>query len=343
MKITYNEKLKAYMVEKKTAFTKEEVEIITNALLTARFISKKDTRDIIGKLHRLTGFYRDKTITDIVRLDDRVKIRNDDVKIKQNISLIREAISKDRKIQFNYVKYNTKKSLVIEKQNCVVSPYEAVWYQDYYYMLGNYDGDRISHYRVDRMKEVKILEDRRKNISEIIGAGKQFNVAEYMSRLFGMSSGVEDVVVIMFKKNCIGDVIDSLGDKVSIQDNGPEYFTLRARVLINKKFVKWVLSFGDGAVVKEPVSLRQEIVETIKSQIEAYKIKNYNQEGLNKIINKAIVLATTAHAKQKRKGTNIPYIFHPLEAGVISSQIIYDEDIVCAAILHDNKNPGQRQ
>ena len=53
------------------------------------------------------------------------------------------------------------------------------------------------------------------------------------------------------------------------------------------------------------------------------------------MISKAISLANIAHAGQKRKGTNIPYILHPLEAGIIVSQMKYDEDLICAAILHD--------
>lgn len=53
------------------------------------------------------------------------------------------------------------------------------------------------------------------------------------------------------------------------------------------------------------------------------------------MINKAIVFATKAHSGQFRKGSNTPYILHPLEAGIIVSQIKNDEDLICAAILHD--------
>ena len=55
----------------------------------------------------------------------------------------------------------------------------------------------------------------------------------------------------------------------------------------------------------------------------------------NVMIHKAIILAATAHEKQKRKGADIPYILHPMEAAVIVSQIKYDEDLICAALLHD--------
>ncbi len=54
-----------------------------------------------------------------------------------------------------------------------------------------------------------------------------------------------------------------------------------------------------------------------------------------KVINRAIIMATTCHANQKRKGTDIPYILHPLEAGIIVANMKFDEDAICAAILHD--------
>lgn len=58
------------------------------------------------------------------------------------------------------------------------------------------------------------------------------------------------------------------------------------------------------------------------------------------MINRAITFATVSHANQTRKGTNIPYILHCLEAGVIATSLATEEgqintDVVCAAILHD--------
>jgi myo-inositol-1(or 4)-monophosphatase len=53
------------------------------------------------------------------------------------------------------------------------------------------------------------------------------------------------------------------------------------------------------------------------------------------MIEEAIYFATTAHAGQKRKGTDIPYILHPLEAGAIATKFEFNEAVICAAILHD--------
>lgn len=241
--------------------------------MTAKFIPKEDTQNIINDLLLETGLNRDKTLTKNIRIMDKVKSTNPDV--ISNIEKIREAIKKNQKIQFDYVKYDISKKLNIDKQSCIVSPYEDVWYQDYYYMLGNYSDDKISHYRVDRIRNIKLLKDKRKNISEIVGIGREFNATEYMSKLIGMSSGNEERVVIRFKNEYIGEVIDSLGEGVTILKDGLSHFTLSARVLVNKKFTRWVLGFGDGALVKSHDNLRNEIIKSVQCQADLYQIETH--------------------------------------------------------------------
>lgn len=53
------------------------------------------------------------------------------------------------------------------------------------------------------------------------------------------------------------------------------------------------------------------------------------------MIKKAITFATQAHEGQVRKGTTRPFILHPLEVGKIVATMTEDEEVICAAILHD--------
>ena len=53
------------------------------------------------------------------------------------------------------------------------------------------------------------------------------------------------------------------------------------------------------------------------------------------VINQAIEFATKAHEGQFRKGTERPYILHPLEVGEIVAKMTDDAEVICAAILHD--------
>ena len=53
------------------------------------------------------------------------------------------------------------------------------------------------------------------------------------------------------------------------------------------------------------------------------------------LLDHAIIFATKAHSGMTRKGTNVPYIVHPIEAAAIVSAMTDDEEIMAAAVLQD--------
>lgn len=65
---------------------------------------------------------------------------------------------------------------------------------------------------------------------------------------------------------------------------------------------------------------------------------NYEEEddmSLDNVLDDAIIFATNAHSGQFRKGTTIPYILHPLEAGAIVATMTTDPEVIAGAVLHD--------
>lgn len=56
---------------------------------------------------------------------------------------------------------------------------------------------------------------------------------------------------------------------------------------------------------------------------------------MGKLLDSALVFATKAHSGQFRKGTQIPYILHPIEACAIVGTMTTDEEIIAGAVLHD--------
>lgn len=53
------------------------------------------------------------------------------------------------------------------------------------------------------------------------------------------------------------------------------------------------------------------------------------------MIDEAIGFASKAHEGQFRKGTKRPYIVHPIEVADIVRTMTKDEEVICAALLHD--------
>ena len=56
---------------------------------------------------------------------------------------------------------------------------------------------------------------------------------------------------------------------------------------------------------------------------------------MDNVLDRAIVFATKAHEGQFRKGTQIPYILHPMEAAAIVGTMTTDNEVIAGAVLHD--------
>ena len=53
------------------------------------------------------------------------------------------------------------------------------------------------------------------------------------------------------------------------------------------------------------------------------------------LLTEAVVFAARAHAGQARKGTDVPYIVHPMEAAAVCAGLTDDQEVLAAAVLHD--------
>lgn len=53
------------------------------------------------------------------------------------------------------------------------------------------------------------------------------------------------------------------------------------------------------------------------------------------LVEKALIFAAKAHHGQVRKGTDIPYITHPVAVGMILQKASCSDEVVAAGILHD--------
>ncbi len=53
------------------------------------------------------------------------------------------------------------------------------------------------------------------------------------------------------------------------------------------------------------------------------------------IFDSAVTFAVQAHSGAMRKGTQLPYILHPMETAAIAGTMTDDPEILAAAVLHD--------
>lgn len=69
--------------------------------------------------------------------------------------------------------------------------------------------------------------------------------------------------------------------------------------------------------------------------MEEGRVRERSMKKTLTLLDRAIIFATKAHSGTRRKGTNVPYIVHPIEAAAIVSAMTDDEEVIAAAVLHD--------
>jgi predicted DNA-binding transcriptional regulator YafY len=268
LSLEYAPRSRAYIVKRKEALSKAELTVIINAILSARFDSESETRSLANKLYAFAG----KPITpgSGFRVENRVKL-GDDKDTLAKIDFIRRAIDGGFKILFDYQKYNIAKNYEVIRRGCLVSPYAVLWHNDRMYLVGNFEGNTFSHYRIERICHCKETNEPSKPVSEIVGYGRRFDEAEYLRKMSGVASGKSTRVVIKFKNGYLGDVLDAFGKKACVKGNGDGTFTFDDEVVVNKKLIHWILGFGGAAEAVRPLALRKEIKKSLKSASAIYQ------------------------------------------------------------------------
>lgn len=192
-------------------FELAELKLLVDSVQSAKFITEKKSNQLIKKLEGLTSKYEAKQLQRQVYVAGRIKAHNES--IYYNVDQIHTAIGNNVKIQFQYFQWNVNKEQVLRhhgKTYCI-SPWALSWDDENYYLVGfDNEADQIKHYRVDKMLKLKLTSEKREGEEYF----KQFNMAAYAKKMFGMFGGEEEIVKLRCKNEFAGVIIDRFGKDV---------------------------------------------------------------------------------------------------------------------------------
>lgn len=254
-KVTYR------LVRGKNELNLSELKILVDAVQASRFVSRNKSRELIGKLAKLTSRHQAKQLQRQLYLSDRVKTINESG--FKNIDKIYEAINNDRQISFNYLQWSIQKELVPHRGNKLykLSPWTIAWVNDNYYLIA-YDSEveKIKHFRIDKMQNITMLDYSPREGGEHFA---QHDMSSYSERHFGMFSGQEYHVTLECENSLVGVIIDRFGKDVSIMKKDDDHFTATVKIYMSNQFIGWVVGLGGGIKVTGP----DEVVEEMKKAV----------------------------------------------------------------------------
>lgn len=250
-----------YHVGKKK-FELAELKLLVDAIQSSKFITVKKSHELIRKLESFASRYEASQLQRQVVVAGRIKTMNEC--IYYNVDAIHSAIANNRMIQFQYFQWSTKKKMEMrhDGQFYKISPWALTWDDENYYLVG-YDAqaEKIKHYRVDKMRKLSIMEEKREGREHF----KQFNLASYAKKNFGMFGGEEVNVRMQFSNDLVGVVIDRFGKDIIISPVDEEHFIVNVNVAISSQFFGWVFALGTGVKILAP----ENVVERMKQEIDA--------------------------------------------------------------------------
>lgn len=248
-----------------------ELKLLVDAIQSSKFITKTKSEQLIKKLETHASIYEARSLNRQIMVTGRIKTMNES--IYYNIDELHEAIAENKKIQFKYYEWDINKEFVPRKNGKVyeISPWGLVWDNDNYYLIAyDEENEMIKHYRVDKMKYIKVLDHKREGKKVF----DKLNISKYTEQNFGMFAGEETRIVLKVKNDKIGIIIDRFGKDVVVMPDEEGYFKTTIYVAMSDQFLGWIFGLGDGVQIISPksaVDRMKERICSIKAVYEAMK------------------------------------------------------------------------
>lgn len=252
-----------YLVSRDFQLT--ELQLLADAVSSARFITKKKSDALLKKIGNQTSIHQAKYLRRNINLSGKIKTFNE--KIYYNVDRIHQAITENRDIEFLYFDYDYKKQKVYKRDGAKYScsPFSLYWEDGTYYLIAFYPiYNKIVHFRVDKMENICIIDNERKNLKEIPGF-ENTDINDYGNKLFDMFSGEEVSLKLKVKNSLAGVMLDKFGMDANIIKSDESSFFIMTKVVIGEPFWGWIFQFGDKVEIVSPEKERTIFINKLKS------------------------------------------------------------------------------
>lgn len=264
---TYNDNKIGYYItnDPETDFEPGEIRAIIDTFSYSTFIEQRIAKTIIKKCKNLQNIYENEKIKNYRVYSPKGRTTN--VEVIKNIEDISNSIINKNKVKFEYWKYCIVGDR-IEKQivsRPIVSPYAILYDKQQFYMLGIKEGNKeFFHYRLDRIKNLKELQE------QIKIKKSEKDIEQYANTSVEVFSGNEIEIEAECDEYLLGEVIEKFGKNVQIRPINKDTFNMKLKVN-PLGFKLWAMRNLDLVTVKKPKNLLKEIKDILEDAEKRYK------------------------------------------------------------------------
>lgn len=249
-----------YFADRKFQFP--ELKLLIDAVEASKFITAKKSAQLVEKIISMASTGRAEELHRHLYMAGRIKPENENIYYVTDA--VFRAIKTERKISFQYFRYNANRERVPRHggEPFILSPYAMLYNEDKYYALGYYPYfDKITTFRIDRMGVPEVLDEPAHQKPD------GFNPVDYTVNVFSMYEGNLDTVELLCENNAMDPIMDRFGDDCDIQPADGEHFTVKAQVSVSQTFFAWVFQFAGRVRILGPDSVLEKYHEMLRAAI----------------------------------------------------------------------------
>lgn len=240
-------------------FEVAEIKLLIDAIQSSKFITERKSNELIKKIKGLVSHHQAAQLQRQVYVHGRIKTMNES--IYYNVDTLHAAIANNSKIKFRYCGWYTNKKLVPLHNGdfFTVSPWALTWDDEYYYLVAfDQMSQTIKHYRVDKMVNISVLQEKRDGKALF----DSFDMAVYSKVNFGMYHGEIRKIHISFPNYMVGVFIDRFGKDIAIHPAEEENRSrIAVDIAVSKQFFGWIASLGRWVKIEGPEDVVAEMRE----------------------------------------------------------------------------------
>lgn len=256
-------------------FTDGELRLLIDSLLFSKHIPYSQCKELVEKLEGLSNTYFRSRVKHIRTMPENAP---ENKQLFYTIEILDEAITRSRKVSFHYNSYGLDKALH-PRQNAdgsvkeyTVSPYQIAATNGRYYLICNTDPhDNVSHYRLDRITDIRLLDELSRKSDSVQGLVHGINLPKHMAEHIYMFSGESVPVTFRMKTYILNDVIDWFGRDVEFSDASDDEVTAKVKVNLSAMRL-WAVQYGPHVRVLAPQDLVEDIEADLKKALRNYEV-----------------------------------------------------------------------
>ena len=195
------------------------------------------------------------------------RIKADNESFLYIVDAVNEAITRKRKISFQYTDYTPKKKKILKNDGEVytLSPYALFWNDDYYYAVGYSDKHKnVSSFRVDRICNIRMSDE--KSVRE----PDDFSLERYSRQIFEMYDGDTVRVKLECRNELMRYVIDRFGEDVATEIATEKTFYAYPEVALSPNFYSWLFTFAGEIRIIAPERAKEEYLNKVRAAAEGF-------------------------------------------------------------------------